>query len=132
MALNLRADLLSAVDPAGKVIADVDDRERRRRGAEQRVKRRHPVRLGGRDGEASADVVKRAGADPADLVLYCVQHRQQQVPPGSRGVPAVSGMGVGRRALPAIPAALRRTKDRVDGSTLGIRRWRRRPELQVH
>ena len=84
----------------------------RRAGAEQGVERRHPVSLGRRDGEPGADVVERPGADPADPFLDRVQHRQQQVPPGPRGVAAVRGMPVGRRPLPAVPAGRRRARAR--------------------
>ena len=131
-ALHLLAHLLRAVHPAGEVVADVDDRGRRRAGAEQGVERRHPVRLGRRDGEPGADVVERPGADPADPFLHRVQHRQQQVPPGPRRVAAERGVPVGRRALPAFPAGLRRPEHRGDGGPLLVGGRRRGPEPQVH
>ncbi len=37
--------------------------------------------LGGRDGQAAADVVERAAADPPDSILDGMQRRQEQVAP---------------------------------------------------
>jgi hypothetical protein len=49
-------------------------------------------------------MVERPGADPADLFLDRVQHRQQQMPPGAGGVAAERGMTVGRRPLAPTPS----------------------------
>ena len=77
-------------------------------------------------------MVERPGADPADLFLDRVQHRQQQVPPGPGGVAAERGMTVGRRPLAPFPAAPRRAEHRGDGGTLVVGGWCRGAEPQVH
>ena len=130
--LHLLADLLRAVHLAGEVVADVDHCGRSRAGAEQGVKRRHPVGLGRRDGEPGADVIERPRADPAGPFLYRVEHRQQQVPPGPGGMAAVRDMPVGRRPLAPLPAGRRRAEHRVNGGTLVVGGWCRGPEPQVH
>jgi hypothetical protein len=77
-------------------------------------------------------VVERPWADPADPLLHRVQHRQQQVPLAPRRVAAVRDVPVGHRALPSVPATLRRPEDRRDGNPLLIGRTRRDPEPQIH
>ena len=63
--LCLGAQLLGSREPAGEIVADVDDRLRLRLDREHRVERRDAPGLGGRDREALADVVQRSGRDPA-------------------------------------------------------------------
>ena len=95
-----------AVRPARDVVADVRDRRRPRGDREQRVERRHPVRLGRRDPEPGAHMPERPGADPPDRVHHRVEDRQEQVPPGPRRIAAERDVPVGH--------------DGVDGAPFGV------------
>ena len=78
----------AARQPAGDVVAHVHDRLRLRLDREHRVERRDAVGVGRRDGEALADVVERAGRDPADARLGGPERREQQMPARARRVAA--------------------------------------------
>ena len=101
---------------------------------EQRVERGDAVRLGGRDGEAPADVVQGAAGDPALVLLDRLEGRQQEVAPRPGRVPAVGHVPLARLALAAGPAR-RGTdlgiEDRVDRRTLAGR-GSRADDVQVH
>ena len=64
-------------------------RARPRLEREERVEGRDAVGVGGRHGQPPADVVERAGADPADPLLQRPERGQQQVPPRAGRVAAV-------------------------------------------
>src|SRR5215472_3088456 len=98
-ALQIRAQLFRAVNPAREVIADVHDRARGRGRPVEGVEGCDPVCLGWRDREPGADIVQRTGADPADPVLHRVQDRQKEVPPGPGSVAAEGNVHVSRAAL---------------------------------
>ena len=75
---------------------------------------------GRRDVEPLADVVQRARADPADVLLHRQQGRQQQVALGPRGVPADREAAVDAGADATLPARRRRAEHVVDRGALGL------------
>ena len=102
-ALEVGAGLLGAGEPAGDVVADVGDGRRARLRREQRVERGDAVRLGGRHGQAPADVVEARLGDLPDPVLQRVQRREQQVAAAPGFVPAARDVPIGQRCPGAPP-----------------------------
>ncbi len=89
-----RDQLVRAVTATGQVVADVHDPRRPPLEREQRVERRDAVRVGRRHGETLADVVERAGAEPADMLVNRLQDGEQEVAPGSRAVATVRNLAL--------------------------------------
>ena len=112
------AHLLGAACLAGDVGADVDDPLRARLGGEQRVERRDAVDVRRRHAEPPADVVERTGADPADPVVHRMQRLEHQVALRARLVAAVGPPMVEGAAVAAVPAAVGRADQPVDGVAL--------------
>ena len=102
--LELRDQLLRAVAAAGQVLAHVDHARRPRLDAEQRIERRHAVDVCRRHRQALGDVVERARADPADVLLHGA------AAPGAAGAGA-SGPRARRRAASG-PAGRNRARRR--------------------
>ena len=131
--LQLGDQLLRAVAAAGDVLADVDDPRRPRVDGEQRVEGGDTVGVGRRDRQPRADVVQAARADPADPLLQRPQCRQQQMATAAGIVPPAGGVACGpAAAVAALPAALRRAEDGVDGGALGGRFPGPRDEMEIH
>jgi hypothetical protein len=72
------------------------------------------ISLGRRDGQSTARVLQRAAADPADPILDGVEHRQQQRPPRTDGVPAKGYVVVRRLASASLPQRGWFAEDAVD------------------
>ena len=89
-----RDQLVRAVTATGQVVADVHDPRRAPLEREQRVERRDAVRVGRRHGKSLADIVERAGAEPADTLVNRVQDGEQEVAPGSRAVATVCNLAL--------------------------------------
>ena len=117
-ALELGAQGIAA-QPACQVVAHVDDGLRSRLHAEHRVERGHAVRLGRRDGQALADVVQAALADPSGAGLQRVQGGEQQVALVASRAPAAREPGLDATVADTTdPARLGRTEERIDGGPL--------------
>ena len=105
--LELADQLVRSVATAGDVLADVDDSRRAPVQGEERVERGDAVRVRRRHGQSPADVVERARADPADVLLDGMERRQQQVATLLRPVGAARDRdppvdrGVARSPVPA-------------------------------
>ena len=86
--LQLGAETLRPLDPTGDVVADVGDGQGSRREREEVVERDDAVRLGGRHGQAPADIVEGARRDPAKPRLDGMERGQEEVAAGSGRVAA--------------------------------------------
>ena len=122
--LELGAELLRALAPAGDVVAHVHHPPGARHRGQEGVERRHAVRVRRRHGEPLGDVVERALADPPDPGLDGVERRQEEVSPAPGRMAAFGGMGVPGLALAAVPARRRRAEERIDRRALLGRRFR--------
>ena len=122
--LQLGAQTLRPLDPAGDVVTHVGDGQGARREREEVVERDDSVRLGRGHGQAPADIVEGTRRDPAKPRLNGVERGQQEVAAGSGRVAAQQG----RMALlfhvprPPRPGRSRRSQDGIDGGLLGRRR----------
>ena len=122
--LQLGAEALRPLDPAGDVVADVGDGQGTRREREEVVERDDAVRLGGGHGQAPADIVEGTRRDPAEPGLDGVERGQEEVAAGPGRVAAQQGS----MALlfhvprPPRPGGSRRSQDGIDGGSLGRRR----------
>ena len=97
---------LEAGEPAREIGADVEDVGRPFLERDQRIERRHAVRLGGRDLEAPAHVAERALRHPPDAPLRRAKCGQEEMPPravAARHAPVVergnADHGIDRLAL---------------------------------
>ena len=130
---ELSEELRAAGEAARDVVADVHDRLRRGRDREHGVERGDAPRLGGRHGEALADVVERARRDPAFAGLRRPQGRQKQVPAQPDCIAAGRDVALEvHPPRPAFPSRGRRAQDGVHGRALRGRGFGARDQVQIH
>ena len=131
--VEVPADGFGAGEPAGDVVADMGDGRRSRRRREERVERRHAVGLGGRHGQALADVVQARLADPADPGLERVERREQRGPRRLRASwpPRATWPSVRVSRAPPDQPESGGAEDGVHGGTLGGRR-QGTDDVQIH
>src|SRR4030095_6050352 len=79
LALERRAQRFPTAPTASDVVAYMNHGPRARLGREEMVEGHHAPRFRRRHGEALADVVERAVADPTDAILDGVECRQQKI-----------------------------------------------------
>ena len=79
LAVELLTELLSTRKAARDVVTNVNDGARLRLGPQQMVEGDYAPGLRRWDGQATADVVEGAAADPANSILNRVECRQEQV-----------------------------------------------------
>ena len=90
---------------------------------ESRIEAGHAIGVGGRNREAPAGVLERAAADPTDVILHRVQHRQQKVAARAGGASAVGKVVVGLNTSAPLPEGFRRSQEPIDSANLLGSRW---------
>jgi hypothetical protein len=118
--LQLLAKRLGTCKPARNVVANMNDGPWLRLGSEEVIERDDAPGFGRRHGQATADVVERAAADPPDSVLNGMEREEQQIATilhVAQSAPRNSRLEAGL-TYTTNPSRVRWTEEPIDGAAL--------------
>ena len=129
---QVRAYLLGASKPARDVVADVGHGGRTRLRRKHRVEGGDAIRLGGRHGQALADVVQAGLRDLADAILEGMECGEKEIPSSARRVSAARHVPV-EAGVPIAPgpAGFGGTDHRIHGGALS-RQGEGSDDVEIH